>query len=341
MARKRSQPRTPGRTRRAGSSRQPSRRRWRWPLLAAALVAAVAVWLFLARDDRPAFDGERALALVETQVGFGPRVPGTEGHRRTRQFLVETLQPYADRVDEHRFTYRDRHDTTHVYEGVNIIASFNARAGRRVMLAAHWDTRPVADRDPDPARRTLPVPGANDGASGTAVLLEMARLLHETPPGVGVDIVLFDLEDIGDEMEEGADSSAGNPFAIGSEAFAREFAAYRPSYGILLDMVCDRDLRIPREANSWRYARPVMEKVWAAARSVGADAFVDEVGQAVYDDHIPFLRRGIRVVDLIHTPFPDTWHTTADTPDRCSAGSLQQVGDVVAEVVYGEKADGQ
>src|SRR5690606_22984696 len=124
--------------------------------------------------------------------------------------------------------------------------------------------------------------------------------------------------------------------AIGSAAFAEAYPAYRPAYGILLDMVCDRDLRIPKEAHSVAYARAVVDRVWAAARRVGADAFVDEPGQAVVDDHVAFLRRGIPVVGLIHTPFPATWHTTADTPDRCSAASLQQVGEVVLEVIYGE-----
>ena len=297
---------------------------------------AGATWL-LYRDTKPDFNAERAFAEIVRQVEFGPRVPGSEGHRLTRLYLVETLQQYADQVGEQHFTYTDRHDSTKTIDASNIIASFNlgSQVNKRVMLAAHWDTRPMADRDPDSLNQRLPVPGANDGASGVAVLLEMARLLRATPPDIGVDIVLFDLEDMGDD---GAADSAGvkNPFAIGSEYFAENYAHYRPTYGILLDMVCDKNLRIPKEANSVASAGPIVEKVWEAAERVGASAFVDEPGQAVVDDHIAFLKRGIRVVDLIHTPFPSYWHTTADTPEQCSVGSLQQVGDVLVEVIYSE-----
>ncbi len=299
-------------------------------------VLAGATWL-LVRDTKPDFNAQRAFDDIVRQVEFGPRVPGSEGHRRTRAYLVETLQRYADQVGEQPFTYTDRHDSTRTLEAANIIASFNpaSTVNKRVMLAAHWDTRPRADRDPDSLNQQLPVPGANDGASGVAVLLEMARLLRADPPAIGVDIILFDLEDMGDDEE--VDSAAvKNPFAIGSEYFAENYAHYRPSYGILLDMVCDKNLRIPKEANSLASARPIVEKVWQAADRVGASAFVDEQGQAVMDDHIAFLKRGIRVIDLIHTPFPSYWHTVADTPEQCSVESLQQVGDVLVEVLYSE-----
>ncbi len=175
-------------------------------------------------------------------------------------------------------------------EASNIIASFNLepKVSKSVMLAAHWDTRPMADQDPDSLNQRLPVPGANDGASGVAVLLEMARLLRAVPPAIGVDIILFDLEDMGDDGD--ADSAeVKNPFAIGSEYFAENYAHYRPSYGILLDMVCDRNLRIPKEANSVASAGSIVRKVWEAADRVGASAFVDEQGQVVIDDHIAFL----------------------------------------------------
>ena len=320
-------------------------------VLSAALAGAALLWLLVFRDARPTFDAERALRAVVWQVENGPRAPGSPGHRRTQQALVDTLRRYADRVAEQRFDYTDRRDTVTTYRGVNISASFNLDpdAGQRILLAAHYDTRPVADQDPDPEYRTQPVPGANDGASGVAVLLEMARLLHAHPPDVGVDLALFDLEDLGTAASAdtaradssgadaaASDSAAANPFAIGSEYFAAHSGGYRPAYGILLDMVCDENLRLPQEANSLAYARPIVEKVWAAADEVGATAFVDERGRAVMDDHVPFLRRGIPFVDLIHLPFPSYWHTSEDTPDKCSAESLQQVGDVLVEVVYSE-----
>jgi Zn-dependent M28 family amino/carboxypeptidase len=286
-------------------------------------------------EVRPPFDGERAYAEVVRQVEFGPRAPGTTGHDATRAYLVETLEPLADRVLQQRFTYTAPDSTT--YTGTNIVASFNLdpEVGTRIMLAAHWDTRPHADRDPDPARHDEPVLGANDGASGVAVLLEMARLFAGEPPDVGVDLVLFDLEDLGEYKT--ADTTAERiPFALGSAAFVRDNPTYRPTYGILLDMVGHTDLRIPKEGYSRTYAPEIVDKVWEAADEVGAEAFVDAPGGAVEDDHLPFLRKGIPVIDLIQHPFAPTWHTTADTPENVSATSLQQVGDVLVEVVYGE-----
>lgn len=278
---------------------------------------------------RPAFDGEQALREVAKQVELGSRAPGVKERCLTHSHLLVTLNRYAGQVDEQRFVYTDPHNPARVYAGANLFASFNPDLDQRIMLAAHWDTRPVADQEADPLKRAQGVPGANDGASGVAVLLEMARLLHAHPPPVGVDLVLFDLEDMGSDETQ-------TPFAIGSAQFVKHNPDYRPAYGVLLDMVCDKNLRIPKEAWSWAYARSVVEHIWAAARRTGAHAFIDAPGMSVVDDHLAFLKRGIPVVDLIHTPFPPYWHTTRDTPDKCSAQSLQQVGDVLVELIYGE-----
>ncbi len=234
--------RTKKRQTKAARAETSSRKILPW-VFAGIFLAGLLYWYFSEQKVRPDFDGARALDYVERQVAFGPRVPGTEAHRQTRDFLVQTLSQFADQVGVQRFSYTDRHDSTKTYEGSNIIASFNVGPDyrRRIMLAAHWDTRPTADKDPVEANRLLPVPGANDGASGVAVLLELASLMKATRPGIGVDIVLFDLEDLGDELEEEADdtSAVRNPFSIGSEAFASANPDYRPSYGIVLDMVCD------------------------------------------------------------------------------------------------------
>jgi glutaminyl-peptide cyclotransferase len=332
-ARSKSRPR-----KRPGAGRDTRPAAWRAVAIAgaAAVMIAALLWFLLARKTKPSFNADRAFRDLVAQVELGPRAPGTEGHQRALQMLLDTLGRYADRVVEQPFTYTHPGDSTLTYQGTNVIASFNLDPGttRRVMLAAHWDTRPMADQDPDSSRRTQPVPGANDGASGTAVLLEMARLLNEQPPGVGVDLTFFDLEDVGEDMPE--DSAAAVPFAIGSEAFAANSQGYRPAYGILVDMVCDRNLRIPKEGYSVARAGAVVDRVWAAAERVGAKAFLNQVGPPIYDDHVAFLRRGIPVIDLIHTPFPSYWHTTADTPDQCSPASLQQVGDVLVEVIYSE-----
>lgn len=294
---------------------------------------------WVTRSSNPPFSGENALALVETQVGFGPRVPGTEGHQAMLDWMIEELGQYADAVNSQPFTYTDAHDSTKVWEGTNVVASFNLNPeeGSRVMLSAHWDTRPFADQDGNPENRSRPVPGANDGASGVAVLMEMASILAQNPPDVGVDLVFFDMEDLGDDLGPAPDTSqATNPFAIGSREFVEANTSYRPQYGILLDMVCDAELRIPKESYSTMHAGQVVELVWEAADRVGADAFLDEEGGPVVDDHIAFLQKGIPVANLVHYPFPATWHTMGDVPAACSAESLQQVGDVLVEVVYAE-----
>lgn len=304
----------------------------------AALVALFVFFVLALESPRPVFDAQRTFAEVERQVAFGPRVPGSPAHDAARAYFVETLGGLADRVAEQPVRYTSA-DSALSVEGTNIVASFNIDPAekKRVLLAAHWDSRPRADRDPDPAKRNQPVPGANDGASGVAVLLEIARILAEHPLDIGVDIVLFDLEDLGTSSQVDADSGAAHvPFAIGSAAFVRDNPTYRPTYGILLDMVGDRDLRIPKEGYSRTYAPHIVDEIWAAAGRVGAPAFIDEPGGAVEDDHVPFLRVGIPIVDLIHLPFPDTWHTTADTPDRVSPESLGQVGEVVVEVLWSE-----
>ena len=290
------------------------------------------------RAERPAFDAARAFADVERQVAFGPRVPGTDAHAATLSWLVARLDSLGLAVDTQPVAFADPADSTRLFRGTNILARFRPEAARRVLLAAHWDSRPFADNDPDPERRGDPVPGANDGASGVAVLLEVARLLGVSPPPgpLGVDVVLFDLEDLGESTGDPLDV----PYAAGSELFAQANPSVRPAWGILLDMVGDRDLRIPREGFSQRYAPAVMDHVWAAARHVGAPAFLDEVGGAIQDDHIAFLGRGIPVVDLIHTPFPDTWHTVSDLPDRVAPESLGQVGRVVVEAVWSDTETG-
>ena len=286
-------------------------------------------------EPLPTFDATRAYGLVREQTDFGPRIPGTAAHDSMRVWLVARLGVYADRVVEQRIRIPDPRDTSRAFAGTNVIASWRPEATRRVLLAAHWDTRPVADHDPDPDRRIEPVLGANDGASGVAVLLEIARLLAETPleRPLGVDVVLFDLEDLG-TIDPTVPQAQRIPFAMGSEMFVRDNVGYRPVWGILLDMVGDRNLRLPKEGYSVQYAPELVEQVWAAARRAGATAFLDEVGPPIQDDHVPFLREGIPVIDLIQTPFPDTWHTTADTPENVSAESLDQVGRTLVEMLW-------
>ncbi len=274
-------------------------------------------------DARP-FDGERAFRHLEAQVAFGPRVPGSDGHRECLEFLRTHLAERADRVAVHSFEALSPLDSSSVTFH-NIVAVFRPEERRRILFGAHWDTRRVADRDPDPERRAKPVPGANDGASGVAVLLEIATALAAKPPSIGVDLVLFDGEDDGahDRPET---------FALGSQAFVRDHPDYRPGYAVILDMVGRRGTRIAREANGEAAAPQLVHAVWSVAKEEKLTAFVDSAGAAVMDDHIAFLAAGIPAIDLIDLADP-AWHTASDLPANCAPESLAQVGRLVLALI--------
>ncbi|MBN2356898.1 M28 family peptidase [candidate division KSB1 bacterium] len=215
----------------------------------------------------------------------------------------------------------------HTVTATNIIANFFPQQKKRVLLCAHWDCRHWADQDPDPEKRTMPVPGANDGASGVAVLLEIAQLLKQHKPPVGIDMVFFDGEDQGTSADD-------RSYAKGSAVFAKQLLpSYRPLFGILLDLIGDSDLQIFQEMYSIEYARPIVDQVWQTAEKLGIDAFVPKPGYAVFDDHVPLLERGIPCIDIIDFDYP-YWHTVSDTPDKCSPESLEKVGKVVLHVIY-------
>jgi hypothetical protein len=288
--------------------------------------AALAFSASGASSKVPKFDSGKAFAFLLKQCEIGPRNPGSEGHRKCRDYLQATLARYTDSVRTQPFPLRfGRPEKT--VEAYNIIARFQPQKKQRILLCAHWDTRPWSDEDPDPEKHDTPVLGANDGASGVAVLLEVARLLHEHKAPVGVDIVLFDGEDAGT-------SGDMNSWAQGSQHFARTLAPQdRPVFGVLIDMIGDADLVITQEANSLAAARPVVEKVWKIARELGCTAFKPRRGSSIMDDHIPLLQVGIPCIDLIDMDYP-YWHTTADTPDKCSAASLDQVGRVLVHLIY-------
>lgn len=306
-------------------------RRWLVPGgILAAMVIAVAVFFFMKKEEEPLtlppFSAENAFAFLQQQCDFGPRVPGTNAHERCRIFLVNELRKHADNVVEQTF----KHNASRLPGEVkltNIIASFRPNEGRRVLLAAHWDSRPWADEETDSTKRNLPVLGANDGASGVAVLLEIARHLKAVPPPFGVDIIFFDGEDLGTPGES-------RSYALGSQYYARNKApSYHPLFGILLDMVGDKDLQIYYEGNSLRYAGGVAERVWKLAARLGVREFIPTPRHEIFDDHIPFIEAGIPMIDLIDFDYPH-WHTTQDTPDKCSPASLEKVGKVVLAALY-------
>jgi Zn-dependent M28 family amino/carboxypeptidase len=295
---------------------------WRRALAAAALCLVLAG---LSCSREPEFDAERAFADLVAQCDFGPRVPNSEAHARAADFLYESLKATTDLARRQPFTYFDSL-TGETLLLTNIIASYNPDNRHRVLLCAHWDSRPRSEKEPDSSRQHLPVLGANDGASGVAVLLELGRLFAQDAPPVGVDIVLFDGEDYGVSGEV-------HGWLIGSEYFAANLGSYRPRLAILVDMIADRDLQIFREQHSEKYAGQINDYVWRIARKLGVTAFVDSVNHAVYDDHISLLARRIPAIDIIDFDYPH-WHTQADTPDKCSPQSLAAVGRVLVAAVY-------
>lgn len=267
------------------------------------VIGACATSAIRSPDPGLNFDGSRSLSLLEAQVAFGPRIPGTEAHARTGDWIVEQLEEIGWQTEVQAFDVQG-------LEGRNLIGRA-AGAGPAVLLGAHYDTRARADRDP--FTPGAPVPGANDGASGVAVLLELARAL---PPGslpYPLWLAFFDAEDGG-----GLD---GRDWILGSTHFA-ETMETPPAAVVIVDMVGDADLQLYMEANS---DPALAAEIWQVAARLGYAAFVPEVRHAVLDDHIPFVLRGIPAVDIIDFDYP-AWHTTRDTLDQVSADSLAQVG---------------
>lgn len=275
-----------------------------------------------------AFDQDRAFTMLKAQVAFGPRVPNSPAADSCREFLLRELNFWCDTAWVQPFTFNsaDRGTKLNLY---NIVGQFNPKSKDRVMLCGHWDSRPYANNDPDPANHNKPIPAANDGAGQIGILLEIARQLSLKPVNFGVDIVFFDGEDYGREgvIEE---------YLIGSRHFANTQPVPIPHYGILLDLISEKDLRIPYEMHSFTYAKSVLMKVFDAAERVKAMSFVRELGATVMDDHIPFLEKGVPVINLIDFDYK-YWHTMEDTPDKCSPFSMGEVGRTVMEVLYSEK----
>ncbi len=273
------------------------------------------------------FDGVAAFGYIETQVAFGPRVPNTEGHQRTGDWILERLRNTTDSVEEQTFVHVTVDGDT--LRKRNLIGRFRPDVTDRILYVAHWDTRPVADRSANLAEQRQPILGANDGGSGVALLLGVADALALVPPQFGVDLVFVDGEDYGDW-----DDPELRDVLIGARHYAATLQEGEPHplFAVVWDMVADRDLRIPQESYSLSRAPEVVQRVWETARRLGyRRVFVDEPGGAVTDDHLPLLQAGIRAIDVIDLDYgPDRayWHTLQDVIENVSAESLQIVGDV-------------
>lgn len=274
-----------------------------------------------------AFDGRRAFDHLRRQVDFGPRVPGSEGHTRCLAWAEKAFRDLGYTTKRQTFRASLAVVGHRPVKGVNLYADLPSSPTRRIALTAHWDTRPVADLDPDRSQHGRPIPGANDGASGVAVLLELARLFRESPPEVGVVFVLFDIEDAGrySRMDE---------WCLGSRYSARRWPKEWPiEWGINLDMIGDRNLLIKRDVESTERANDLVERVWAVGLERAPQAFSLDRWPPILDDHVPFLDAGVPFIDMIDYDYPP-WHTMADDVSQCSPRSLEVVGRVVAEVVY-------
>jgi Zn-dependent M28 family amino/carboxypeptidase len=271
------------------------------------------------------FKGSTALAYVEQQLAFGPRIPNTPGHDKMGEWLLTALRARADTVIVQSFQQRTSKGKT--LELRNYFAQFNPKATDRILYLAHWDTRPFADKSANLGQQRLPVPGANDGGSGVAVLLGVADALKAKAPAIGVDLLFVDGEDYGDF----ADSTET---LLGARYFARhQPPGYQTLYAVLFDMVGDKNLDIQQEGYSITNAPEVVQRVWQTADRLGySRIFQPRVGQTLTDDHVPLQQAGIRAIDVIDFDFP-YHHTTEDTLDKISAESLQIVGDVAVALV--------
>lgn len=277
------------------------------------------------------FDGNSAFNWLEKQCEFGPRNPGSKGYFDCKDFLIQNLKDFSDTVFTQNFTYTELRENN-TYDLSNIIAEFKADSEKHILLGAHWDTRPWADKDLNPSNRFTPIIGANDGASGVAVLMELAKMFNSNPPPINVTLVLFDGEDLGVE-------GIPNSYAKGSQYFAKNLPIPKPDYGIVLDLIGDRILEIPIERNSYRVAPDIVNELWDLAEKLKLPAFQNRLGYDIYDDHVPLWEfAGIPTIDLIDFNYPNQrvnyWHTLNDIPQNCSPESLEQVGQLLSTYIY-------
>jgi hypothetical protein len=307
-------------------------------LLLATLAGCDTVARF--RGSKTAFSGDSALAYARTQVGFGPRVPGGAGHRRAGDWIVAQMRARADSVEVQTWIHvTQRGDTLPMR---NILARFRPGVPERVLYVTHWDTRPTADNDRNLGARQRPIPGANDGASGVGLFVALADALKSTPPTVGVDLLFVDGEDYG-EFEDASDTTKNKDVLIGSQYYASRMPpAYKPIYGVVWDMIGDKSLQLYPEGHSMSAAPEVVSRVWGTAQELGyGKYFINEPKSGITDDHLPFIRKGLRVIDVIDIDYcsdgstgctadatRNLHHTQDDTIDKISAKSLQIVGDV-------------
>lgn len=303
----------------------------------------------------PEFSGDSAFFFVKKQVDFGPRVPGSSAHKACGDWLTSSLKLYGASVIEQNATVKG-FDGNNV--GIrNIIASFQPEKKSRILLCAHWDTRPFADKDPNQSLWRKPIDGANDGGSGVGVLMEIARQLSKSPCEAGIDIIFFDTEDFGtsefqqDEIQEYKNPGYMTSWCLGSQYWAKNkhVANYNPKFGILLDMVGAADAEFNKEMYSLQAASDVVNLVWTTAEKTGAGSyFRDQEVNGVIDDHVMVSQGGIRCIDIIDTrpevsamglgsyKFASYHHTHKDNISLIDKNTLKAVGQTLMQVIYNQ-----
>ena len=292
----------------------------------------------------PAFVADSAMAYCNAQCDFGPRTMNSKAHDLCEEWIVKKFKGFGLEVETQKADLTGWDGTK--LHSTNIIAHFNPQAQRRILICAHWDSRPWADNDPDSTNWHKPVLAANDGASGVGVMLELARILqNDTTLAIGVDLVCFDAEDYGTPQWAEKNEDSENTWALGAQYWAKNLPEnYKPQFGILLDMVGGQGAKFYQEQFSLRYAASIVDKVWSAARHAGfSSLFTNEVGGGITDDHIPVNEAGIPTVDVIpfypdcdQSSFGPTWHTVNDDMEHLDINTLKAVGQTLIQVIYSE-----
>lgn len=289
----------------------------------------------------PKFERDSAYAYIEKQVAFGPRVPNSEGHRQAKAWLVSKFKSFGADVIEQDFTATAYNGDQ--LNGTNIIAQYNPAHPTRIVLAAHWDTRHIADYDPDESKQDEPILGADDGGSGVGVLLELARVINEHPIDLGIDMVLFDAEDYGEHKGEDIQT-----WCLGSQYWSNNLHRnnYQPQFGVLLDMVGAKNARFTKEEVSRYFAPDPLNKIWRMAQNMGyGNYFVDDETRQLVDDHY-FVNTiaKIPMIDIINRPadtktgFGHYWHTHDDNMEVIDKQTLRAVGQTLLAVLYQKSA---
>ncbi|MCD4797263.1 MAG: M28 family peptidase [Candidatus Cloacimonetes bacterium] len=290
-------------------------------------VFLLSILIISCQDIIPEFNGEESFTFLEKQCELGPRYPGSDEIELCRNYIIDELKKSGAEIQKQEFTSIIKEQE---YKGVNIIASFYPRMSRRILLGAHYDTRPWADKEEDASLHNEPIIGANDAASGVAVLLEIASIISDKQPGqFGIDMVFFDLEDMG---EYGNNTT----WCLGSSYFAENFTEEKPEKAIVVDMIGDSDLQIEMEYFSYHNSPDLVNEVWNTAKELGFSEFKPKITNMIYDDHYPLICAGFNAIDIIDFDYP-VWHTLEDTPDKCSPNSLYVVGQTLLTIIYSEK----